>query len=368
MSRIFKITICLLVLSIIPVNVCFSQSDNKALFEKKYIQSTMLKVAEWQLNHPKEDPRRWTNGVLYTGIVAAYETTKSKKIYQSMLDMCDSVRWKPNDRWYHADDVAISQMYIDIYRKEKKQYMIQATIDTVKKFISTPYPTEGTIKWWWCDALYMAPPTMVKLGMTTKNDEFLKKSDEYYKECYDLLYNQEEHLFARDLSYVIKNDGQDRWEANGKKIFWSRGNAWVIGGLARVLQELPKNYPQRPFYENLFKELAARIVSLQPSDGLWRASLLDPDSYPGGEVSGSGLFCYALAWGINNKLLDKATYLPAVTKTWIGLTRCVNDEGRVGWVQPVGAEPRSNFGEDSWAAYGTGAFLLAASEVIKLKL
>jgi rhamnogalacturonyl hydrolase YesR len=84
-------------------------------------------------------------------------------------------------------------------------------------------------------------------------------------------------------------------------------------------------------------------------------------------VSGSGFFCYALAWGINNKLLDKATYLPVVEKCWIALNTCVNEEGRVGWVQPIGADPRRNFSEDSWEVYGTGAFLLAGSEVIKLK-
>lgn len=69
-----------------------------------------------------------------------------------------------------------------------------------------------------------------------------------------------------------------------------------MGGLVRILQELPKNYPARPFYEGLFKEISSRIITLQQEDGLWRASLLDPASYPGGEVSGSGFFCYALAW------------------------------------------------------------------------
>ena len=139
-----------------------------------------------------------------------------------------------------------------------------------------------------------------------------------------------------------------------------------MGGLVRILQELPKNYPARPFYEGLFKEISSRIITLQQEDGLWRASLLDPASYPGGEVSGSGFFCYALAWGINNRLLDEKSYLPAVKKAWIALNRCVNEEGRVGWVQPIGADPRKNFDENSWEVYGTGAFLLAGSEVIKL--
>lgn len=357
---LFALFVCL------TIAVTAQQTD---YFNSKTIKTVMQKTAEWQIKNPKHAPNDWTNGAFYAGLFAAWETTKSKDIYNALIEMGNSTKWQPFNRWYHADDIAICQTYIDLYRKNKKPEMIQATIDTVNKLIANPYPTRTieVIKWWWCDALFMGPATLVKLGITTKNDEYLKKNDEYFKECYDLLYNKEEHLFARDLGYVIKNDDKDRWEANGKKIFWSRGNGWVMGGLVRILKELPKNYPTRPFYEQLFKEMAAKVVSIQQADGLWRASLLDPDSYPGGEVSGSGFFCYALAWGINNKLLDKTIYTPAVKKAWTALNACVNDEGRIGWVQPIGADPRKNFTADSWEVYGTGAFLLAGSEIIKLK-
>ena len=363
-----KVIIC--ILALIAVSVVRAQGDeNKQCFNKKQIKSTMEKVVDWQLQNPKHDPRDWTNGAFYAGVFAAWETTKSKDIYRSMMDMGTKVGWQPYKRWYHADDIAISQTYIDLYRKAKDEQMIRATLDTIAKFMAQPYPVRGieVVKWWWCDALFMGPPTMVKLGMTTGNSEYLRKNDEYYKECYDLLYNKEEHLFARDLNYVIKNDGKDRLEANGKKIFWSRGNGWVMGGLVRILKELPADYPQRPFYEQLFREMAARISTLQMEDGLWRASLLDPEAYPGGEVSGSGFFCYALAWGLNNKLLDKTTYLPVVRKAWVALNGCVHENGCVGWVQPIGADPRKNFNADSWEVYGSGAFLLAGSEVIKIK-
>jgi rhamnogalacturonyl hydrolase YesR len=338
-------------------------------FAPKTIKATMLKVAAWQLAHPKHDKNDWTNGAFYAGVFAAWETTRSKTLYRALTDMGTGLKWRPRRLWYHADDIAICQTYIDLYRKEKKPEMIQATRDTIEKLIANPYPVRGieVIKWWWCDALFMGPATLVKLGVTVKNDEYLKKNDEYFRQCYDLLYDKEEQLFARDLKYVIKNDGKDLREANGKKIFWSRGNGWVMGGLVRILKELPKKYPVRRFYEQLFKEMAEKILSIQQEDGLWRASLLDPDSYPGGEVSGSGFFCYALAWGINNKLLDRAIFLPAVKKAWAALNGCVNEEGRVGWVQPIGADPRKNFDANSWEVYGTGAFLLAGSEVIKLK-
>jgi len=194
----------------------------------------------------------------------------------------------------------------------------------------------------------------------------MEKSDQLFHECCNLLYDKEEHLFARDLNYVIKDEATDRREANGEKIFWSRGNGWVMGGLVRVLEELPAGYPNRDFYVQQLKEMAARIASLQQPDGLWRASLLDPAAYPGGEASGSGFYCYALAWGINNGILDEATYLPVVQKAWMGLNLLIQPDGRVGWVQPIGADPKKNFSAESWEVYGTGAFLLAGSEVIKL--
>ena len=352
--------------------VTFSKTENKnKVFSPKYIKGTMKKAVEWQLKNPKHPLNDWTNGTLYAGIFAAWETTKSKKMYADLMDMGNKNNWKPGARWYHADDIAICQTYVDLYKIEKKQEMIQPLIDLLAIFMEKPYPTNGSkievIKWWWCDALFMGPTAMVKLGMVTGNDKYLKYCDEQYKECYNLLFNKDEHLWARDLKYVTKKDENDIFEANGKKIFWSRGNGWVMGGLVRLLKELPANYPERPFYEKLYKEMCSRIASIQKADGLWRASLLDPDSYPGGEVSGSGFDCYAMAWGINNGLLDKATYLPVVEKAWVGLTKCVNKKGRVGWVQPIGADPKKNFNEESWEVYGTGSFLLAGSEVIKLK-
>ncbi|MDR1861028.1 MAG: glycoside hydrolase family 88 protein [Bacteroidales bacterium] len=348
-----------------------AQTGAVDVFNRKYIKETMIKAVNWQLANPKHDPRDWTNGAFYAGVYAAWETTRSSKIYDAMLKTGSAVQWRPGSRWYHADDYTICQMYIDLYRRKKNKAMLQPTLDSLQKFINTPFSQSPDgrqgIRWWWCDALFMMPPVMVKAGITTGNNELLQQSDKYFHECYDRLFDRKEHLFARDYGYVIRQSANDRWEANGKKIFWSRGNGWVMGGLVRVIKELPKDYPELPFYTELFTEMAARIVSLQQEDGLWRASLLDPQSYPGGEVSGSGFFTYALAWGINNGLLEADVYLPAVKKAWTALNGCLNAEGRIGWVQPIGADPRRNFSADSWEVYGTGAFLLAASEVIQLK-
>ncbi len=334
------------------------------------IKSIMMKVAEWQMKHSNTRPLTdWTNGALYAGVFAAYQTTKSPILLDSMMAMGERMRWQTGRRYDHADDYAISQTYIELYRIKNDKKMLVSTIDSLQKMKIVPGNeiNKHGITWWWCDALFMAPPVMAKLAKTLNDPSYLVYSDTLFHQCYQLLFNKEEHLFARDATYLWDAKGVGKKEANGKKVFWSRGNGWVMGGLVRYLQEMPKDYAGRDFYVSLFKEMANRLLSLQQEDGLWRTSLLDPNAYPGGEGSGSGFNCYALAWGVNNKILDKKPYQEAVRKAWKGLNTLVTSEGKVGWVQPIGADPKRNFNAESWEAYGAGAFLLAGSEVIKLK-
>ena len=65
----------------------------------------------------------------------------------------------------------------------------------------------------------MAPPVLVKLGVTLKDNKYLEFNDKLYKETVDLLWNEQESLFARDLNYVWGYDGKQLKEANGKHVF-----------------------------------------------------------------------------------------------------------------------------------------------------
>ncbi|HEY2866198.1 MAG TPA: glycoside hydrolase family 88 protein [Pyrinomonadaceae bacterium] len=364
--RIIKFILVLapLILGFTGASAVGQKSD---VFDRKHIKDRMLMVAKWQLDHPKHDLNDWTNGAFYAGIFAAWETTASPELMTAMLEMGEKNGWKPGPRFDHADDIAISQTYLDLYRVKKDRRMLQPTIDTIEHLKNEKGEQAATkgITWWWCDALFMAPPTLVKLSNITGDKSYLELNDHLFKQTYDLLYDRDEKLYARDASHLINEAGEGKREANGKKVFWSRGNGWVAGGLVRVLKELPKEYPKREFYLTQYKALMERLLSLQESDGLWRSSLLDPEAYPGGEASGSGFDIYAMAWGINNKVLPRDKYLPAVKKAWMALSGLVHPDGMVGWTQPIGADPRKNFNADSWEVYGAGAFLLAGSEVVK---
>ncbi len=332
----------------------------------------MLSVAKWQLDNPKHDLFKWTNGAFYAGVFSAWETTKSNEMWDAMVEMGETNKWGPGKRFDHADDIVINQTYLDMYRITKDKKMLQPTIDVVEKIKAEGAKGQEIqqhgIIWWWCDALFMAPPTLAKLAAITGDIRYLELNDQYFQQTFDRLYDKEERLYARDASFLTNEKGEGKREANGKKIFWSRGNGWVVGGLVRLLEELPKNNPKRGFYLKQYKEIMDRVVDLQQPDGLWRSSLLDPEAYPGGESSGSGFYTYAMAWGINNKVLDKKKFLPAVKNAWIGVNTLVHPDGKVGWTQPIGADPRRDFNADSWEVFGAGAYLLAGSEVIKLKL
>ena len=111
--------------------------------------------------------------------------------------------------------------------------------------------------------------------------------------------------------------------------------------------------------------MATALIAVQGDNGLWRSSLLDPDGYPIPESSGTGFITFGLAWGVNEGLLDPDTFSPAVRRGWEGLNWTLQPDGRVGWVQQIGYDPQSVNAHDSME-YGTGAFLLAGSEVLKM--
>ncbi|HEX7366595.1 MAG TPA: glycoside hydrolase family 88 protein [Pelobium sp.] len=342
--------------------------------EQQNIKTSMLKALKWQEANPiqAKSPTDWTNGVYYTGVVKAHEATENPEYLAALKEMAKRNDWQPWERFYHADDLAICYSYIYL-KSIGEQANLEPTSKIIHDHLYKDYSWKnGTetdqkkILWWWCDALFMGPPVIAAYAKLKKDDSYLKEMDKYFMECYHLLYDKNERLFARDSRFLWTGASTDMKELNGNKVFWSRGNGWVLGGLALLLTDLPKDYPTRPFYENLFKEMSKRIKGLQQEGGLWKTSLLSPESFDHGEVSGSGLFTYALAWGVNNGLLSKADYQPSVIKAWTALLKCQKPDGKVGWVQNIGFDPKPA-DADSWQNFGTGVFLMAGSEILKLK-
>ena len=331
------------------------------IYSKKYITGIMKKVCDWQIANPKvmnnTNPNGWVRSAFYTGVMETYYTTNDEKYLNQALNWAEESGWKTGKRLRHADDQCCGQTYVELYMLKRDPKMIVDIKDVFDIMIEFPKP--GREDWWWCDALFMAPPALARLGAATGEKKYYDFMNKMLWDTTDFLFDEDEGLYYRDKRFI------GALNPNGKKIFWSRGNGWVIAGLARILQYLPEDDPYHESYVVLLRKMAEAVARTQGEDGLWRSSLLDPDEAPAPETSGSGFFCFALAWGISNGYLDRDTYLPVVKKAWKGLAGSVHPDGKLGWVQQIGYKPGEVTSEDN-QEYGSGAFLLAGSEMVKL--
>ena len=350
-------------------------------FSPNISREAIVKVAEtvanWQIENfdqVEHHPLDWTNGALYKGMMAWAQVSQESEYLDWLYEIGSDFVWQPYFRMYHADDIVVSQMYLEMYGQkisDRDSYRILAPTKARLDYV-IENPSQGSLyldyndyqtleRWSWCDALFMAPPVYVKMSNITGDSKYVEFMDREFKATYDLLYDKEEHLFYRDYRYFPEK----QIEANGKKIFWGRGNGWVLGGLVSILRDLPKDSSYRPFYAQLYKEMAAKVAQCQDEEGFWHASMLDPDNFPNPETSSTAFFCYALTYGINEGLLDRGIYLPVVTKAWGALVSSVFPDGKLGWVQPIGQDPK-DVTRDMTEVYGVGAFLLAATEMLEL--
>lgn len=321
------------------------------------IRRAMKKVADWELAHSQSKfTQDWTYAPLYSGLLATSRTLRDRRYHDAVLAAAERFHWQllPG-RPFHADDEAIGQAYEELYGEKHDPIRIAAVRANFAQVMARPDDPAKDL-WWWCDALYMAPPSLAKLGQLTGDSAYLKFMEHEWSLTQGRLYDPQERLFFRDANFFSKR------ETNGKPLFWSRGNGWVLAGTARVLSVMPKDDPERPKFEKLFRDMAERIAELQPTDGLWRMGLLDPDAYPQGEVSGTAFFTYAMAWGVNNHLLPAGRFQPVIVKAWAGMLHHIYTDGRLGAIQPIGAAPGELQPGSSWA-YGVGGFLLAGSEI-----
>jgi rhamnogalacturonyl hydrolase YesR len=376
MHVIKKILITVLLISYFTA---YSQSPGTSSFSsdlnKPGIKSVLKAVADWQIRTPlTHPPADWTNAALYAGMVEWAGIAGDDSYWLWLKNIGEKNSWHYNVpenplSSYHADDYCVGQAYIALYRKYKDKNMIKPLrahldhilIDPAKGDLEFTYTEKyfPTQRWAWCDALFMGPTVWAKMASVTGKRKYLDFMYQEYKATTDYLYDKDANLFYRDSRYFTSR------EANGSKVFWGRGNGWVFAGLPIIIRELPVNYEHKDYFITLYKAMAARILALQSADGFWHASLLDPASYPNPEMSATAFFVYGMAWGINNGYLDKETYLPAIEKGWRSMVTSVWPDGKVGYIQPIGADPKG-VTRDMTEVYGVGGFLMAGTEITRL--
>jgi unsaturated rhamnogalacturonyl hydrolase len=339
-------------------------SDLSPALTSSAIRGAMTKVADWQLRvaEPKFNSQ-WPFAALYDGLLTASETTGDPRYRDAVLRYANLQQWKLLDaRFPHADDMALGQAYLDLYLAEspaaRQAAQIADTRAILDRLLARPDDPDKDL-WWWCDALFMAPPVLARMSVAAGDQRYLQFVEREWAITTQRLYDPQQHLYYRDARYLTRK------ETNGHSLFWSRGNGWVMGALVKLLQIMPANDPERPRFVQQLRDMSAEVASLQGADGLWRSGLLDADSYSLPEISGSAFFTYAIAYGINQHILNRKQYLPVVERSWRGIVSHIYADGRLGAIQPIDGQP-GKFKPSASYVYGVGGFLLAGSELDRL--
>ncbi|HBB07476.1 MAG TPA: family 88 glycosyl hydrolase [Bacteroides sp.] len=313
----------------------------------------------------------WTRTVYYEGLLAMYSIYPLEEYYEYALGWANFHEWgfHRGTTTRHADNYSPGQIYLDLYNIcPNDAEKIRKTRANIDMLTNTPQVNE----WWWIDAIQMGGPIFAKMGHLTGEQKYFDKLWAMYEYTRNEhgdngMFNPKDGLWWRDQDFDPPYK-----EPNGANCYWSRGNGWVYAALARIMDEIPADEKHRADYLNDFLTMTKAIKKCQRTDGFWNVSLHDPNHFGGKETTGTSLFVYGLAWGINHDLLDKAEYLPIVEKAWHAMVKeAVHDNGFLGYVQGTGKEPKDGqpVTYDSvpdFEDFGIGCFLLAGSEVYKL--
>lgn len=359
---------------------CVNSGANKLPKSEKVLDVLRLTndyfMAEWpdpgkEIVTNKTRPSNiWTRAVYYEGLMALYRADPQQRYYDYAVEWGEKHNWglTGGDSIRHADFQTAGQIYIELYNIDPQPERIRS----IKIAIDNMVNSDKSDDWDWIDAIQMAMPIFAQLGVLTDDNA-------YYEKMYDLysatkneigggLYNREDSLWWRDADFVPPHTAP-----NGEDVYWSRGNGWVIAALARVMDIVPKSTPHYAEYKQDFIEMAHALVPLQREDGFWNVSLHDPEHYGGKETSGTAFFVYAMAWGVNNGYLEADKFNPVIVKAWDAMVKdAVHPNGFLGYVQGTGKEPKDGqpvtyTSKPDFEDYGLGAFLLAGTEILKMK-
>ena len=336
----------------------------------------------WQENHKPEVRSFWDEAVYHTGNMEAcqllgqaawqdYSTRWAEHNLWQGARETDPAKWKY--RQYGEDQQHVIfgdwqicfQTYIDLYWMANAQGASarnERMVQRAREVMGYQVRSAANDYWWWADALYMVMPVMTKMYRLTGDAAYLDKLYDYVCYADSIMLDDETGLYFRDGKYVYPRHAT----ASGKKDFWARGDGWVLAGLAKVLQDLPRSCRHYAFFLEKYKRLAKAVVQAQQKQGYWTRSMLDPKQAPGPETSGTALFAYGLLWGVNHgELAPQKPVTKAIDRAWRYLTEtALQPDGGIGYVQPIGekAIPGQVVDQNSQTNFGTGAFLLAACE------
>ncbi|GLB49333.1 glycoside hydrolase family 88/105 protein [Neptunitalea lumnitzerae] len=374
MKKSFLIVACLLIYGFATAQSTEERRQKilaDMILANEYFMKKWPDVGKTIITNKERASNIWTRAVYYEGLMELYKVYPDEAYYKYAYDWANFHKWgfRYGNTNRNADDYCAAQTYIELYKLEPKPEKLKNTRAALGKFLYTPENDD----WSWIDAIQMGMPALAMMGVLEDNPAYFEKMYDMYMFTRNShgkngLFNTDDGLWWRDADFTPPYK-----EPNGEDCYWSRGNGWVIAALARVLTIIPENAPHRKQYEEDLVAMSEALIKVQRKDGLWNVSLHDDKHFGGKELTGTAMFVYGMAYGVNNGLLDKKKYEPIIWKAWNAMIEdCLHKNGFLGYVQSTGKEPKDGqpLSYDKipdFEDYGLGAFLMAGAEVYRIE-
>ena len=163
----------------------------------------------------------------------------------------------------------------------------------------------------WVDDMWMITILQVQAYLATGKSVYIERAAKEMAYYLDELQNPDGLFYhAPDVPFV-----------------WGRGDGWFAAGMARLLQHLPSENLYRERILSGYRLMMDALLKAQRSDGLWGQLVGDHGSWA--ETSGSGMFAYAFAVGVNEGWLDGRVYGPATRKAYLALVARLDAYGNI---------------------------------------
>lgn len=289
---------------------------------------------------------------------------------------------------YSLDNLNPGKTALALYRVTKQERFLQAARLLRRQLETQPRTNEGGF--WhkqryphqmWLDGIYMEAPFYAECAQLFREpaaslDDVAKQIRLAGTHTYDPATGLFFHGWdeSRTQSWANRTTGTS-------PNFWSRALGWYAMALVDVLDFIPADHPARPEIIAMLQKVAAGIARHQdPASGLW-FQVTDQGARPGNylEATGSSMFVYALAKGINQGVLSR-DYLPVLVKGYAGLVDklvTVDPKGRVSLTRCCSVAGLGYGRDGSFEYYigepvidndlkGVGPFILAGLELQRL--
>lgn len=209
-------------------------------------------------------------------------------------------------------------------------------------------PSVAGIKSLWIDSVYMMCPFFSRYAEATDEEAAHDEAIEQIMIHADHLRDSRTGLFRH-----IWVEQPDHYPQGA---YWARGNGWLAAAAVDVLERLPEDHPQRDGLIDLFCSHCESLLPLQDRSGFWHNLVDDPNTPL--ESSGTLMFAYAFARGIDLGILNESKYQQSAENAVEAVSHVIDTDGTVGRVAGPPGGPEAPLTE---TPYGQGWYLMAAS-------